>query len=115
MDNIISTKSFNFAVRIVNLYKYLCSDKKEFVLSKQLLRSGTSIGSNVKEAINAQSRNDFLSKMNISLKEAGEAEYWIELLMATEYLNEKEGNSILNDCVEIKKILYSIVKKIKTS
>lgn len=92
MDNIISTKSFNFAVRIVNLYKYLCSDKKEFVLSKQLLRSGTSIGANVKEAINAQSRNDFLSKMNISLKEAGEAEYWIELLIATEYLNEKEGN-----------------------
>lgn len=115
MDNIISTKSFNFSVRIVNLYKYLCNDKKEFVLSKQLLRSGTSICANVKEAINAQSRNDFLSKMNISLKEAGEAEYWIELLMATEYLNEKEGNSILNDCVEIKKILYSIVKKIKTS
>ena len=115
MDNIISTKSFDFAVRIVNLYKYLCSDKKEFVLSKQLLRSGTSIGANVKEAINAQSRNDFLSKMNISLKEAGEVEYWIELLMATEYLNEKEGNSILNDCVEIKKILHSIVKKIKIS
>ena len=115
MDNIISTKSFNFAVRIVNLYKYLCNDKKEFVLSKQLLRSGTSIGANVKEAINAQSRNDFLSKMNISLKEAGEAEYWIELLMATEYLNKKEANSILNDCVEIKKILHSIVKKIKSS
>ena len=115
MDNIISTKSFNFAVCIVNLYKYLCSNKKEFVLSKQLLRSGISIGANVKEAINAQSRNDFLSKMNISLKEAGEAEYWIELLMATEYLNEQEGNSILNDCVEVKKILYSIVKKIKDS
>ena len=115
MDNIILIKSFDFAVRIVNLYKYLCSNKKEFVLSKQLLRSGTSIGANVKEAINAQSRNDFLSKMNISLKEAGEAEYWIELLMATEYLNEKEGNSILNDCVEIKKILHSIVKKIKSS
>ncbi len=115
MDNIISTKSFNFAVRIVNLYKYLCNDKKEFVLSKQLLRSGTSIGANVKEAINAQSRNDFLSKMNISLKEAGEAEYWIELLMATEYLNKKEANSILNDCIEIKKILHSIVKKIKSS
>lgn len=115
MDNIILSKSFNFAVRIVNLYKYLCNDKKEFILSKQLLRSGTSIGANVKEAINAQSRSDFLSKMNISLKEAGEDEYWIELLMATEYLNEKEGNSILNDCVEIKKILHSIVKKIKTS
>lgn len=115
MDNIISTKSFNFSVRIVNLYKYLCNDKKEFVLSKQLLRSGTSIGANVKEAINAQSRNDFLSKMNISLKEAGEAEYWIELLMATEYLNKKEANSILNDCIEIKKILHSIVKKIKSS
>ena len=115
MDNIILSKSFNFAVRIVNLYKYLCNDKKEFILSKQLLRSGTSIGANVKEAINAQSRSDFLSKMNISLKEAGEAEYWIELLMATEYLNEKEENSILNDCVEIKKILHSIVKKIKSS
>ena len=115
MDNIISTKSFNFAVRIVNLYKYLCNNKKEFVLSKQLLRSGTSIGANVKEVINAQSRKDFLSKMNISLKEAREAEYWIELLMATEYLNEKEGNSILNDYVEIKKILHSIVKKIKSN
>lgn len=111
MDNIISTKYFNFVVRIVNLYKYLCNDKKEFVLSKQLLRSGASIGAKVKEEINAQSRNDFLSKMNISLKEAGEAEYWIELLIATEYLSEKEGNSILNNCVEVKKILHSHSKE----
>ena len=114
-ENLIVDKSFKFAIRIINLYKYLCEEKKEFVLSKQLLRSGTSIGANVKEAIQGQSKKDFLSKMNISLKEASEAEYLIELLIATNYLNERDGNSILEDCVEIKKILHSIVKTSKNN
>lgn len=114
-ENLIVDKSFKFAIRIINLYKYLCEEKKEFVLSKQLLRSGTSIGANVKEAIQGQSKKDFLSKMNISLKEASETEYWIELLIATNYLNERDGNSILEDCVEIKKILHSIVKTSKNN
>lgn len=114
-ENLIVDKSFKFAIRIINLYKYLCEEKKEFVLSKQLLRSGTSIGANIKEAIQGQSKKDFLSKMNISLKEASETEYWIELLIATNYLNERDGNSILEDCVEIKKILHSIVKTSKNN
>lgn len=79
-DNIIVDKSKAFAVRTINLYKYLCNEKKEFVLSKQLLRSGTSIGANVKEAIRGQSKDDFAHKINISLKEASESEYWLELL-----------------------------------
>ncbi len=114
-ENLIVDKSFKFAIRIINLYKYVCEEKKEFVLSKQLLRSGTSIGANIKEAIQGQSKKDFLSKMNISLKEASETEYWIELLIATNYLNERDGNSILEDCVEIKKILHSIVKTSKNN
>lgn len=107
MNNIIETKSFDFAVRIVKLYKFLCEQKKEFTLSKQLLRSGTSIGANVAEA---QSKADFISKINISLKETSETKYWIKLLKATDYLSEIESNSILSDCVEIEKILVSIIK-----
>lgn len=114
-DNIVVDKSFKFAVRIVNLYKYLCENKKEYVLSKQLLRSGTSIGANIREAVQGQSKKDFLSKMNIALKEASETEYWIELLLETNYLAKREGNSILEDCIEIKKILHSIVKTSKSN
>ena len=113
MANIIETKSFAFAVRIVNLYKHLNETKKEFVLSKQLLRSGTSIGANVAEAEQAQSTADFVSKMNIALKEASETKYWIRLLASTNYLTEAEATSILNDCVELEKILVSIVKSSK--
>lgn len=113
MDSIIETKSFNFAVRIVNLYKHLTTEKKEFILSKQLLRSGTSIGANVAEAEQAQSRADFVSKMNISLKEVSETKYWIKLLQATGYLSEKEGTSLLADSVELEKILVSIIKTSK--
>lgn len=115
MSNVILNKSFDFAVRIVNLYKHLCNEKKEFVLSKQLLRAGTSIGANTKEAIQGQSKKDFLAKMNIALKEASETEYWIELLIATNYLIQNEGKVILNECVEIKKILHSIVKTTKNN
>ena len=113
MANIIEEKSFAFAIRIVNLYKHLNETKKEFVLSKQLLRSGTSIGANVAEAEQAQSTPDFVSKMSIALKEAAETKYWIRLLASTNYLSEAETASILNDCVEIEKILVSIVKSSK--
>ena len=113
VENIVETKSFNFAVRIVNLYKYLTDTKKEYVLSKQLLRSGTSIGANVAEAEQAQSKPDFVSKMNIALKETSETKYWIKLLHVTEFLSEKESNSLLADCVELEKLLVSIIKSSK--
>ena len=113
MANIIEQKSFEFAVRIVNLYKHLSETKKEFVLSKQLLRSGTSIGANVAEAEQAQSKADFISKMSIALKEASETKYWIRLLASTSYLTKAESVSILNDCVELEKILVSIIKSTK--
>ena len=114
MDNVIETKSFDFAVRTVNLYKHLTDNKKEFVLSKQLLRSGTSIGANVTEAQKGQSKADFNAKMNIALKEANESEYWIRLLYRTEYLTEEEFNSIERDIKEIIAILVSICKKTNT-
>ena len=114
MDNVILEKSKDFAVRIVNLYKYLCADKKEFVLSKQLLRCGTSIGANVHEAIHAQSKADFTSKMNIALKEASETEYWLELLFRTDFLSKKEFESVMTDCSQICKLLISIVKTSKS-
>ena len=113
MENIIEIKSFDFAVRIVNLYKYLTDIKKEYVLSKQLLRSGTSIGANVAEAEQAQSRPDFVSKMNIALKETSETKYWIKLLKTTDFLSEKEISSLLANCVELEKLLVSIIKSSK--
>ena len=109
-DNVVENKSFDFAVRIVNLHKHLSSEKKEFVLSKQLLRSGTSIGANVSEAVRGQSKADFLAKMCIALKEANESHYWIRLLYKTDFLTEQEFNSIENDVVELIKILSSICK-----
>lgn len=109
-DNIIVDKSKNFAIRIVKLYKYLNEEKKEYVLSKQLLRSGTSIGANVKEAVRGQSKADFTAKMNIALKEASESEYWLEILHETEYLTEQQFDSIYADCKDLIKILMSIVK-----
>lgn len=112
-ENITQNKSFDFAVRIVNLFKHLSNDKKEFVLSKQVLRSGTSIGANISEAIQGQSKKDFLSKMNIALKEANETEYWLRLLKATGYLSENEYKSIYKDCIELEKLLISIVKTSK--
>ena len=111
MESIVEKKSFDFAVRTVNLYKYLTDNKKEFVLSKQLLRSGTSIGANVTEAQKGQSKADFNAKMNIALKEANESEYWIRLLYRTEYLTKEEFNSIEKDIKEIIAILVSICKK----
>ncbi len=112
-ENVLLDKSFKFAIRVIRLYKYLCDDKKEYVLSKQLLWSGTSIGANVNEAQEAQSKNDFISKLSISLKEARESKYWIELLKETNYLSEKEASNILEDLIEIIKLLTSIIKTTK--
>jgi len=106
----VYNKAFSFAISIVNLYKHLTSEKKEYVLSRQLLRSGTSIGANVKEALQAQSKRDFLAKMSIALKEAAETEYWLKLLIATDYLDHQKSQSILNDCKELNRLLISIVK-----
>ena len=111
MESIIEKKSFDFAVRIVNLYRHLTSDKKEFVLSKQLLRSGTSIGANVAEGERGQTKPDFNSKMNIALKEANETYYWLRLLHSTDYLTDKEFQSMEKDVDEIIAILVSICKK----
>lgn len=112
-DNIIQQKSFTFAVTIVNLYKYLTVEKKEFVLSKQLLRSGTSIGANVEEAIGGQSEKDFISKLSIAYKEARETMYWIRLLNATYYLSNDETKNILNEAEELCKIIGKIQISLK--
>ena len=112
-DNIIEEKSFEFSVRIVNLYKYLTTNKQEFIMSKQLLRSGTSIGANICEAQQAQSPMDFISKMSISLKESYESDYWLRLLHKTDYLNEDEYKSIVSDCRSLTKLLVSIIKTTK--
>ena len=114
-DNVIQTKSYNFAVRVVKLYKHLSQEKKEFVLSKQLLRSGTSIGANVEEAIGGQSRKDFFAKLTIAYKEARESHYWIRLLKDTDFLSDKESVSLLADIEEILKIIGSIQKTIRNS
>jgi len=114
-DNIIQIKSYDFAVRIVKLYKHLSQEKKEFVLSKQLLRSGTSIGANIEEAIGGQSRKDFYAKLTISYKEARESHYWIRLLKDTDFLTEKESESLLIDIEEILKIIGSIQKTVRNT
>ena len=112
-DNIILKKSYDFAVRCVNLYNYLCNEKHDFVIGKQLMRSGTSVGANVKEAIRGASKADFIAKLNIALKEASESEFWIEVLRDTDYLSSQEAESMLCDCQEILKLLISIVKSSK--
>ena len=109
--NNIENKTFDFAVRSVNLYKFLCNEKKEFVLSKQVLRSGTSIGANVAEAQKAQSRPDFNAKLNIALKEANETYYWLRLLYKTEYISDEAFISLEKDINEIISILVTICKQ----
>ena len=109
-DNTIKTKSEDFAVRIVGLYKYLVEKKSEYVMSKQMLRGGTSVGANISEALCGISRKDFLSKMYIAFKECNETKYWITLLYRTDYISEKEKNSIMNDCEELLRMLSSITK-----
>lgn len=109
-ENIIVDKSFDFAVRIVNLYKYLRNEQREYVLSKQLLRSGTSIGANVSEAERAQTKADFISKMSIALKEANETNYWLKLLYKTDYLSKSQHDSINADINELIGLLIAICK-----
>lgn len=111
--NVIYDKSFDFAIRIVNVYKYLYENQKEYVLSKQVLRSGTSIGANISEGVKAQSKKDFIAKMHIAFKEAGETEYWLKLLIATKYIEEKNGLSLLKDLTEIIKLLTAIINTSK--
>lgn len=114
MKNIVKQKSFDFAIRIINLCKYL-NNKKEFVLSKQLLRSGTAIGALIRESEYAESRADFIHKLSIALKEANETDYWLELLYKTDYLNQQEYTSIHNDITELLKLLTSILKTTKNN
>lgn len=112
-NNVIKNKSFDFAVRIIKLYQYLNNDKKEFILSKQLLRSGNSIGAMIREAEHAESKSDFIHKFSIAQKEANETVYWLELLKATDYLNEKEFENISNDAISILKLITIILKTSK--
>jgi len=112
-ENILKIKSFRFAVRIVNLYKHLCENKKEFVLSKQILRSGTSVGANIREAEHSESKADFVHKMAVSQKEINETIYWLELLQETEYISKQEFESITADAVEIIKLITSSIKTAK--
>jgi len=114
-DNILLDKSFAFAVRVVNAYKFLLKERKEFVLSKQFLRSGTSIGANAEEAVGGQSRNDFASKLAIAYKEARETKYWIRLLHATGYLDEEQSESLLRDTEELLRIIGRIQITMKTN
>lgn len=114
-ENIIKNKSFSFALRIVKLYQYLVDEKKEYILSKQLLRSGTSIGAMVRESEYAESKADFIHKQYIALKEANESLYWLELLYQSNYIEEKGFNSIYSYLQEIKKILVSITKTSKNN
>ena len=115
VENDIYILSKSFALRVVRLYKYLTDEHKEYVLSKQLLRSGTSIGANVHEGKNGQSRADFYSKMNIALKEATESNYWIDLLREAEYISESEYKSLSDDCHKIQAVLTKIVKATRSS
>ena len=112
-DNIILKQTKDFALRIIKLYQYLNDDKKEYVLSKQVLRSGTSIGANVRESVNAQSRADFVNKLNIALKEANETEYWLELLYESSYISSKQFESIYADNGKIAGTLVKIIKTTK--
>lgn len=114
-DSILLDKSLKFAVRIVKLHKYLIKEKKETVISKQIIRSGTSIGANANEAVYGVSKAEFIAKLQISLKETAETEYWLKLLILSEYITEQEGDSLLNDCLEIKRILVSTLNTAKNS
>lgn len=112
-DSIVGNKSLAFAKRIAKCYRYLRDKKRESVMSKQLLRSGTSIGANVREGLNAQSRKDFISKLNIALKEAGETDYWLDVIHSAEYFTDQEYDSLKADNDELLKLLTSTIKKTK--
>jgi len=112
-ENLLKDKSYRFALRVIKAYKFLSQEQREFVLSKQMLRSGTAIGALIREAEQAQSKADFISKLNISLKEANETEYWLLLLKDSDYIDEKGFISIHKDCVELIRLLISIIKTSK--
>ena len=112
-ENILLEKSLLFSARIIKLNKYLTKEKREHIISKQIVRSATSIGANANEAVYGVSKAEFISKMQISLKETAETEYWLRLLVLSEYLNEDEGQSLINDCLEIKRILISTLNTAK--
>ena len=114
-DNILADKSINFAIRMAKCYSYLMEERKEFIMSKQMLRSGTSIGANVRESVNAQSKLDFINKLNIALKESNETEYWLELLYETDYIEEKMFNSFITDNHNISGTLVNIIKSTKNN
>lgn len=114
-DNIVQIKSYAFAIRIIKTYQFLCENKKEFVLSKQLLRCGTSIGANIEEAIGGQSDKDFYAKLTIAYKEARETHYWIRLMKDADYLSEEESNNLLKDTDELLRIIGSIQKTLRNS
>ena len=112
-DSILLDKSLKFAARIVKLHKYLLKEKHESIISKQIIRSATSIGANANEAIYGQSKADFLAKLHISLKETAETEYWLRLLILSDYITETEGKSLIDDCLEIKRILVATLNTAK--
>lgn len=112
-DNILKDKSLDFAIRIVNLYKYMQSQKRETVMSTQLLRSGTSIGANISEALFAESHADFIHKLSISQKECAETIFWLTVIQKTQFITEEEHDSIYNDCVELMKLLTSTIVTLK--
>ncbi len=112
-ESALRDKSYDFALRIVKLYKYIVAEKKEYVLSKQILRAGTSIGANVEEGNQAQSKNDFVHKLSVAQKEAFETDYWLRILRDSDYLTAKQAESLLKDCQELQKLLTSSIKTAK--
>ncbi len=112
-DNVVQEKSYAFALRIINLHKFLKNNKNEYDLARQILRSGTSVGANVEEAIGAQSEKDFISKISIAYKEARETHYWIRLLRDSHYIDDRQADSLLSDCTELQRIIGSIQRTVK--
>ena len=113
-ENILIDKSITFAARIIKLHRYLIKTKKETIISKQIVRSGTSIGANINEANYGQSKADFIAKLHIALKETAETEYWLRLLIMSEYITADMGKSLLEDCLEIKRILIASINTAKS-
>ena len=114
-ENVLIDKSIKFAARIVKLQKYLLAEKKESVISKQIIRSGTSIGANINEANYGNSKADFISKLHIALKETAETEYWIKLLNMSEYIDDEISDSLITDCLELKRLLISSINTAKSN
>jgi len=114
-NSLLREKSYNFALRIVKIYKFMAAEKFEYILSKQIIRSGTSIGANIEEGVQAQSKADFVHKLSIALKEASETNYWLRLLRDSEYLTEKQSESLLLDCEELQKLLTASIKTAKNN